>query len=96
MSKPGIAAIWCRVSTSDQRELSLDAQEKAVRQALAQAGFETPSKYLLKVDWTSLDLMACPQFQLLQKWITTGDSRPRGARPGPATGPGITAPGFSR
>jgi len=60
MSKPGIAAIWCRVSTSDQRELSLDAQEKAVRQALAQAGFETPSKYLLKVDWTSLDLMAFP------------------------------------
>ena len=50
MSKPGIAAIWCRVSTSDQRELSLDAQENAVRQALAQAGFETPSKYLLKVD----------------------------------------------
>ena len=73
MSKPGIAAIWCRVSTSDQRELSLDAQEKAVRQALAQAGFETPSKYLLKVDWTSLDLMACPQFQLLHKWITTGE-----------------------
>jgi len=56
MSKPGIAAIWCRVSTSDQRELSLDAQENAVRQALAQAGFETPSKYLRRwigPAWTS-------------------------------------------
>ena len=73
MNKSGIAAIWCRVSTNDQRELSLDAQEKAVRQALAQAGFETPSTYLLKVDWTSLDLMACPQFQLLQKWIISGE-----------------------
>ena len=40
MSKSGIAAVRCRVSTDDQREVSLDAQEKAVRRALAQAGFE--------------------------------------------------------
>ena len=30
----GIAAIWCRVSTHDQRELSLDSQEIAVRRIL--------------------------------------------------------------
>ena len=73
MIKSGVAAIWCRVSTHDQRELSFDAQEEAVRQALARAGFETAPKYLLKVDWTSLDLTACPQFQLLRKWILSGE-----------------------
>jgi len=73
MSKTGIAAIWCRVSTHDQRELSLDAQEEAVRHVLDQGGFEAPSRYLLKVDWTSLDLTACPQFQLLRKWILSGE-----------------------
>ena len=31
MDKRNIAAIWCRVSTHDQRELSLDAQEAEVR-----------------------------------------------------------------
>ncbi len=29
-----VAAIWCRVSTHDQREFSLDSQEVAVRKAL--------------------------------------------------------------
>jgi len=73
MSKSGIAAIWCRVSTDDQRELSLDAQEEAVRRVLTQGGFEAPAKYSIKVDWTSLDLAACPQFQLLLQWIRSGE-----------------------
>ena len=73
MDNPKVAAIWCRVSTHDQRELSLDAQEEAVRQALANKGFHAPSQFVLKVDWTSLDLMACPQFQLLRQWISAGE-----------------------
>ena len=68
----GIAAIWCRVSTHDQRELSLDSQEIAVRPILEAEGYTVPSQYILKVDWSSLDLMACPQFQLLRQWITEG------------------------
>ncbi len=68
----GIAAIWCRVSTHDQRELSLDSQEVAVRRILEIEGYTVPPQYILKVDWTSLDLMACPQFQLLRQWITEG------------------------
>ena len=68
----GIAAIWCRVSTHDQRELSLDSQEIAVRRILEAESYRVPPQYVLKVDWTSLDLMACPQFQLLRQWITDG------------------------
>ena len=60
MLKDKVAAIWCRVSTSDQREMSLDSQE-------------APPRYVLKVDWTSLDLMACPQFQQLRGWIASGE-----------------------
>ena len=73
MDKTKVAAIWFRVSTHDQRELSLDAQEEEVQRVLANSGFETPAQYVLKVDWTSLDLMACPQFQLLIRWIASGE-----------------------
>ena len=69
----GIAAIWCRVSTHDQRELSLDSQEAAVRRIVEAQGYETPPQYMVKVDWTSLDLMACPEFQKLRRWIAEGE-----------------------
>ena len=67
-----IAAIWCRVSTDGQRELSLDSQELAVRQALEAQGYESPAEYVLKVDWSSLDLMSSPEFQQLRGWIADG------------------------
>ena len=76
MDKTKVAAIWCRVSTHDQRELSLDAQEEEVQRVLANSGFETPAQYVLKVDWTSLDLMACPEFQMLIRWIASGEVGP--------------------
>ena len=44
------AAIWCRVSTQDQRELSLDSQETAVRHALKSQGFSVSPDHILKVD----------------------------------------------
>jgi site-specific DNA recombinase len=67
-----VAGIWARVSTHDQRELSLDSQENAVRQALGAQGYEVPPQYILKVDWSSLDLMSCPEFQQLRRWIVDG------------------------
>ena len=74
MNKNGkkIAAIWCRVSTDGQRELSLDSQELAGRKALEARGYESPAEYVLKVDWSSLDLMSCPEFQQLRRWIADG------------------------
>ncbi len=72
MSKAKVAAIWARVSTDGQRELSLDSQEAAVQKVLTAQGYETPPQYVLKVDWSSLDLMSCPEFQQLRRWIADG------------------------
>ena len=83
MLKDKVAAIWCRVSTSDQREMSLDSQEEAVRKVLDEQGLEAPPRYVLKVDWTSLDLMPCPQFQQLRGVDRLGRDKCRGgAGPG--------------
>ena len=67
-----IAAIWCRVSTHDQRELSLESQEIAVKKVLTAQGYDVPPEYVLQVDWTSIDLMSCPKFQQLRRWIADG------------------------
>ncbi len=72
MSNTKTAATWCRVSTHAQGELSLDSQELAVRKALEAQGYECPPQYVLKVDWTSMDLMSCPQFQQLRRWTAEG------------------------
>lgn len=87
-----VAAIWCRVSTQDQRELSLDSQDVAVRKALKDQGYDTSAEYVLKVDWSSLDLMSCPEFQQLRRWVADGNihavgtlDRDRLQGPGPAT-----------
>ena len=72
MSNSKVGATWCRVSTHDQRELSLDSQEIEARKALESQGYEAPPQYVLKVDWSSLDLMSCPEFQQLRRWIAEG------------------------
>ncbi len=71
-SRVKVAAIWGRVSTDGQRELSLDSQEVAARKALEAQGYEVPPQHVLKVDWSSLDLMSCPEFQQLRRWIADG------------------------
>jgi hypothetical protein len=72
MNNQKVAASWSRVSTHDQRELSLDSQEAAVRKVLETQGYEAPPQYTLKADWSSLDLMSCPEFQQLRRWIADG------------------------
>lgn len=73
-----LAAIWCRVSTDGQRELSLDSQELAVRKVLEDQGYYSPHQYVLKVDWSSLDLMSNPDFQKLRRWIADGEIKALG------------------
>ena len=72
IQKRGIAAIWARVSTHDQGELSLDSQVVGVRRLLVELGYEVPDWAVLMVEWTSTDLMACPKFQSLRRWVDTG------------------------
>ena len=75
-----IAAIFCRVSTHDQRELSLGSQETAVRRVLEDLGYVVPDWAVVQADWTSLDLMASPQFQMVRSWILSGAVRAIGVQ----------------
>jgi len=62
-----IGAIWARVSTELQQ--SLDSQASRAKSELERRGYIVPPERILKVDWTSLDLFNCPQFQELRRWI---------------------------
>ena len=62
-----IAGIWARVSTDIQQ--SLDSQVARAKSELEKRGYIVPPERILKVDWTSLDLEHCPQFQELRGWI---------------------------
>jgi hypothetical protein len=62
-----IAAAWARVSTEPQQ--TLDSQVARSKAELEKRGYVVPSERILKVDWTSLDLLSCPQFQQLRHWI---------------------------
>ena len=62
-----IAAIWARVSTEPQQ--TLDSQAARSKAELEKRGYVVPPERVIKVDWTSLDLSNCPQFQELRGWI---------------------------
>ena len=64
-----IAAIWARVSTRNQTELSPESQVERVRAKLEQEGYLIPPDRILKADWTSMDLFTCPEMRRLQGWI---------------------------
>jgi len=65
MSK--IAAIWARVSTSDQT--SLPDQIARAKEKLESEGYFVPADRVLAVDWNSLNLFNCPEFQRLYGWV---------------------------
>jgi len=67
MIEKRIGAIWARISTEPQQ--SLDSQVTRARAELEKKGYFTPHDRILKVNWTSLDLFHCPQFQELRRWI---------------------------
>jgi hypothetical protein len=64
-----IAAIWARVSTSEQAETSLESQIARAKAKLEGMGYIVPPERVLAVDWSSLDLFSCPYFQRLRKWV---------------------------
>lgn len=61
------AAIWARVSTQNQAETSLPNQASRCKEKLEQAGYSVIHTF--QVDWTSIDLYSCPQFQQLRELI---------------------------
>lgn len=61
------AAIFARVSTHDQRETSLPSQVSRCKEKLENAGYSVIHAF--QIDWTSLDLYSCPEFQQLRSLI---------------------------
>ena len=64
-----IAAIWARVSTQGQQDLSLDGQVERVKGKLEDMGYIL--QHVFKVVWTSTNLRPCPEFQELRRLIRT-------------------------
>ena len=62
-----IAAVLARVSTEPQQ--TLDSQVARSKAELEKRGYVVPPERIIKVDWTSLDLLSCPQFQQLRQWV---------------------------
>ena len=64
-----IAAIWARVSSQGQQELSPEGQVERVKAKLKGLGYIP--QHIFKVVWTSTDLKPCPEFQELRKLINS-------------------------
>lgn len=65
------AAMWWRVSTDDQREISPETQ---IQQALALAreeGYEVPRTHVVGTDWHSLSVWESPAMERLKDLIRT-------------------------
>ena len=63
------AAIWWRVSTDDQKEISPETQ---IREALALAaaeGYQVPDEYIFGTDWHSLSVWESPPMERLKELI---------------------------
>jgi site-specific DNA recombinase len=66
-----VAAIWARVSSPGQAEMSPDSQVERVKTKLNALGYAVPPEYIFKVVWTSVDLEPCPEFQEFRRLIRT-------------------------
>lgn len=62
-----IAAVWARISTTGQT--SLPDQIARAKEKLESLGYVVPPDNILAVDWTSLDLFNCAEFQRLYSWV---------------------------
>lgn len=61
------AAIWARVSSKGQEELSPEGQVERVKGTLEKLCYVP--QYIFTVTWTSTNLKSCPEFQELQRLI---------------------------
>ena len=66
-----IAAIWARVCSLGQAEMSREGQIERVKTKLESLGYVIPTEYIIKVIWTSVDLEPCLEYQELKRLIRT-------------------------
>jgi site-specific DNA recombinase len=63
------AAIWWRVSTEGQREISPETQTNEARDMAHQGGYEVPQEYIIGTDWHSLSVWDSPAMNQLKELI---------------------------
>ena len=63
------AAIWWRVSTDDQREISPDTQIQESLALAEQQGYYVPSENIIGTDWHSLSVWDSPPMERLKSLI---------------------------
>ena len=68
-----VAGIWARVSTESQTEMSLDTQVSDLKPWLESQGFLVPSEKIIKVSWTSQEVLECPRMADILGWSKTGE-----------------------
>ncbi len=56
----GNAAIWWRVSTDDQSEMSPDTQVQAALALAGQEGYQVAPEHIVGTDWASLEVWNSP------------------------------------
>lgn len=65
----GKAAIWWRISTDDQREISPDTQIQEALALAQQEGYQVPREHVIGTDWGSLEVWESPPMQRLRELI---------------------------
>ena len=68
----GNAAIWWRVSTDDQREMSPDTQVQGALALAGQEGYQVAPEHIVGTDWSSLEVWNSPPMSQLNELITSG------------------------
>ena len=68
-----IAAIWWRVSTKGQTELSPETQVREAREMLEAKGYQVPDQYVTGADWHSLSILDCPAMETMLRWVRHGE-----------------------
>jgi len=63
------AAVWWRVSTDDQREISSETQIHEAKAMAAEEGYTVPDEYVLGTDWHSLSVWDSPSMEKLKDLI---------------------------
>ncbi|MCH7656047.1 MAG: recombinase family protein [Chloroflexi bacterium] len=66
------AALWWRISTDDQREISPETQVSEARSLAEHEGFAVPEAYVLGTDWHSLSVWESPPMERLKELIRSG------------------------
>ena len=72
MSTGNDAAIWWRISTDDQREISPDTQIQVALAPARQEGYQVAPHHIVGTDWASLEVWHSPPMSQLKELITGG------------------------